>query len=178
MKSTGKPQTNRVARARRSLRLRLFVGGRRQQPKLTTLARCIDFLAIPQDRGGPGFPNIFLSPPDTIAIASYAKWEYDRGIATGAVSAAVSAVADLSFARAHFGFPFPDMKHASIRAWAIPAIPPGTTKKKTRHAGSIPLRLAAGREALANANSGHGPSSCHLRRGWSLRVHPDWGGDG
>ena len=150
--------TGQVAHVAQALSAHAGADGASLQPKLATLAKLADFIAAGGFSTSPittvNMETDFLGP---VVIAEYLTWERARGFKTGSVYTATSALSDLKFAVRHMGLlaSIDDLTNNGIvLAAAQPSVEPGTDAPVPSHAGVIPLRIQAGREAAALTGPG------------------------
>ena len=137
-------------------------------PKMTTLANFADFAAaggFPDEHGNPHFPvDIFSVQIGDALVAEYLRWERARGYKEGSKGLAVQALTNLRFARDHLGLDAPDLTSDLVSAAAQPSVDyeAGEEVPRAKGSGTIPLRLVAGQEQLANTRNGRGPEDLSL----------------
>ena len=132
-------------------------------PKLTTLANFADFAAA---GGFPDAEGVSHSPIDIFSVqigdalvAEYLRWERARGYVDDSTGLAPQALTNLRFARDHLGLDAPDLTSDLVVSAAQPSVDhaAGESVAQPKGSGSLPLRLIAGQEQLANARGGRGP---------------------
>lgn len=132
-------------------------------PKLTTLANFADFAAA---GGFPDAEGVSHSPIDIFSVqigdaivAEYLRWERARGYVEGWSGLAPQALTNLRFARDHLGLDAPDLTSDLVLSAAQLSVDhaAGESVAQPKGSGSLPLRLIAGQEQLANARGGRGP---------------------
>ena len=132
-------------------------------PKLTTLANFADFAAAGgfREEDGSTHPavNIFSVEVGDALVAEYLRWERARGYLEGSKGLAPQALANLRFARDHLGLDAPDLASDLVSAAAQMSVDhaAGEEIPPPKGSGSLPLRLVAGQEKLANSRGGRGP---------------------
>jgi hypothetical protein len=134
-------------------------------PKLTTLANFADFAAA---GGFPDAEGVSHSPIDIFSVqigdaivAEYLRWERARGYVEGWSGLAPQALTNLRFARDHLGLDAPDLTSDLVLSAAQLSVDhaAGESVAQPKGSGSLPLRLIAGQEQLANARGGRAPPS-------------------
>ena len=151
------PAAQRVPAAAKAISQSAGRSGESLQSKLACMAKLADFAAV----GGFGSFRpllIFDSVVSPSVISEYLTWERARGFVQGSVGTAKSALADLRFCASHLGLLAVGLDSDVVAAAAADSVDHDADPEPTRHAGSVPLRLQAGREALANSRQGRGPA--------------------
>ena len=169
--SGARPTAQRLAMVAAALADSVSGDGAALRPKMVVMADLADFMSA---IGGEH--DIFSNRVAPVDVASFLLDVRKRAASRGNFGAAAATLSKLRFAVDHLGLNAPDLSsdivvaqtgsaQSMAAAAAAEAGDDEPEEVRTRHAGTIPLRLLAGREALSNACEGRGPQDL---------THPVW----